>query len=119
MNRRKRVQTMSNREMALEFVRRFCAGDINGLKPLLADDLQFSGPFHRFATRDAYLETLMREPLDDCGYRVLSVTEGDDSVSIYYDYEKPDRTVTIAQLCTIKDHEICKILIVFDGRGFA
>jgi hypothetical protein len=110
---------MKNREVAMEFLKCFCAGDINGLVPLLAEDLQFTGPFHHFSSSNAYLDSLKNDPPEKCGYRVLSVTESGDSVSIYYDYEKSDGAITIAQLFTFKNQKIREILLVFDGRGFA
>ncbi len=109
---------MENREVAMEFLRCFCAGDINGLVPLLAEDLQFTGPFHHCSSSDAYLDSLKNDPPEQCGYRVFSVMEGGDSVSIYYDYEKSDGAITIAQLFTFKKQKISEILLVFDGRGF-
>ena len=110
---------MNKREVALEFLRCFCSGDIEGLVPLLAEDLQFRGPFFQFDSSNAYLRSLRDDPPERCGYRVLSVTEGENSVSIYYDYEKSDMTVTIAQLFTFKNDKINDILLVFDGTGFA
>jgi hypothetical protein len=110
---------MNNRDVAMEFLRCFCAGDINGLVPLLAEDLQFKGPFHQFSSSDAYLDSLKNDPLEKCGYRVLHVMESRDSVSIYYNYEKSDGAITIAQLFTFKNQKIREILLVFDGRRFA
>ena len=109
---------MNNGETAMEFLRCFGAGDVNGLEPLLAEDLQFNGPFYSFTSRDAYLDSLKNDPPEKCSNRVLSVTEGDDSVSVYYDYEKSDRVMTIAQLFRFKDGKISELLLVFDGRGF-
>lgn len=110
---------MNNRDVAMEFLRCFCAGDINGLVPLLAEDLQFKGPFYQFSSSDAYLDSLKNDPPEKCGYRVLNVMESGDSVSIYYDYEKSDGSITIAQLFTFKNQKTREILLVFDGRGFA
>ena len=110
---------MNNRDMAMEFVKCFCAGDADALVPLLSADLRFHGPFYNFGSADAYLASLKNDPLEQCGYRVLSITESEDSVSIYYDYEKSDRAITIAQLFKFKNQTISEILLVFDGRGFA
>ena len=52
-------------------------------------------------------------------YRLLSVTESGDSVSIYWDYQKSIGAITIAQLFKFKNQKISEILLVFDGRGFA
>lgn len=110
---------MNNREMAMEFLSCFCAGDVEGLVPLLAKDLRFVGPFHQFDSRDAYLDSLRNDPPEKCGYWVLSVTESEDSLSIYWVYEKSDGDLTIAQLFKFRDQKISEILLVFDGRGFS
>ena len=109
---------MTHREVALEFLRRFCAGDVDGLTPLLAEDLRFAGPLYQFSSNDAYLETLRNDPPERCGYRVLSVTESDDSVSIYYDYEKRDGAITVSQLFKFRDDKIGELLLVFDVSRF-
>ena len=109
---------MNNRDVAIEFVKCFCAGDVGALAPLLTPDLKLKGPFYQFGSADAYLDSLRNDPLEKCGYRVISVTEDADSVSIYYDYEKSDRTITIAQLFKFSNQKIQEILLVFDGRGF-
>jgi len=110
---------MNNRDVAVEFVKCFCAGDVDALVPLLTPELKFKGPFYEFGSADAYLDSLRNDPPEQCGYRVISVTEDADSVSIYYDYEKSDRTITIAQLFKFTNQKIREILLVFDGRGFA
>ena len=107
---------MNNREVAMEFIRCFCAGDIEGLAPLLAGDLQFKGPFHQFHSSASYLESLRSDSPEESGYRVLSVTEGDDVVSVFWDYEKKNRTITIAQQFKFRDQVISDVLLVFDGR---
>ncbi|MCZ6672372.1 MAG: nuclear transport factor 2 family protein [Verrucomicrobia bacterium] len=110
---------MNNRELAAEFLRCFCAGDIDGLASLMTDDFQFTGPLFSFESKGAYLDCLRRDPPDKCEYRVISLTEGPDSVSIYYDYKTSTQTITIAQLFSFREHKISEVLLVFDGRGFA
>jgi len=107
---------MNNRDIALEFLRCFCAGDVAGLAPLLAENLSLRGPLYRFDSRDSYLDNLNNDQPDKCAYQVLSVTESRDCVSIYYDYEKTDRTLTIAQLFRFENQRISQILLVFDSR---
>ena len=97
---------MSAREVAIEFLRCFCGGDIEGLAPLLASDLKFKGPFHQFSSSESYLTCLRSDPPEKCSFRVISVTEGGDSVSVFYDYEKGDETITIAQLFRIDNQRI-------------
>lgn len=113
------MTTMNNREIALEFVTAFCAGDVDALTPLLTDNLQFRGPFFKFGSAEAYLDVLKSGTLEPSECRLISVTEGGDRVSVYYDYQKSDATITIAQLFTFRDQKISEILLVFDGRGFA
>ncbi len=110
---------MNNREMAETYLKCFCGGDIEGLEPLLGDDLRFKGPLHEFGSRSAYLRSLADDPPGRCSYRILSITESLDSVSIYYDYAKDSGALTVAQLFTFTNGKIGKILLVFDGRGFA
>ena len=110
---------MSDREQALEFVRRFAAGDVDGLEPLLSEDLQLEGPYLQVESRAAYLETLRREPPEPCGVRMLSVTDNGDTVAVFYEYQKRDMTLTIAQLFRFSDQQISEIRLVFDGRESA
>ena len=84
---------------------------------LLADDLQFSGRFHRFTSSAAYLDSLKHDPPEKSDYRVLSVMDDGDSVSVFYDYVKSEGAITVAQLCKFKDQNTSEILLVFDGRG--
>ena len=107
---------MTNREIALEYIRHFCAGDIEGLKPLLARNLKFSGTFHSFDSADEYLRSLKSDPPIKCQYRILSITENTDSVALFYEYEKPNGVMQIAQLFKMSKLQIDEILLVFDGR---
>jgi len=109
---------MENRDMALQFLNYFCSGDVDSLATLLVVDLQFKGPLYQFSSRDGYLDSLKDDPLEKAGYQISSVTESGDSVSIYYDYEKNDQVITIAQLFRFKKGRISELLLVFDGRGF-
>lgn len=103
----------------MEYLRCFCAGDIDGLPPLLAADLMFSGTFHTYGSASEYLDSLRSDPPEKCKYKVLSITEGEDSVAVFYEYQKPDRVMRIAQLFKIRNHKINEVLLVFDGRGVA
>ena len=113
------IKDMTNRDVAMEYLRCFCAGDIDGLSRLLAADLRFSGTFHTYASASEYLDSLRSDPPEKCEYKVLSVTEGEGAVAVFYEYQKPDRAMQIAQLFKIRDHKINEMLLIFDGRGFA
>lgn len=116
-NRRsRRFPRMTNRELAISFVERFCDGDLEAIASLLADELRFRGPFHQFDSRDAYLSCLSDDPLPPSRSHILSVTEHDDHVAVFYEYQKKDGSVTIGQLFKCRDERIIETLLVFDGR---
>jgi len=110
---------MPNRDLAMEYLKRFCAGDIDGLEALLAPNLRFAGTFNTYSSALEYLDSLRGDPPDKCGYKVVSVTENEDSVAVFYEYQKLEGAVQIAQLFRIKDRKIDDMLLVFDGRDFA
>lgn len=111
---------MTNRELALKFLEFFCAADIDGLGPLLSSDLTFRGPFHTFYSSDDYLNSLKKDPPEISRHKILSITEDDNSgtVAIFYEYQKSDSTIQIAQLFAISDQRITNILLIFDSLGF-
>jgi hypothetical protein len=109
---------MTNRDLAMEYLKCFCAGDIDGLELLLAENLRFTGTFGTYSSALEYLDSLRGDPPDKCGYKVISVTENEDSVAVFYEYQKVEFVVQIAQLFRIKDQKIDDVLLVFDGRGF-
>ena len=110
---------MHNRDRALDFLKHFCAGDVDALPALLADDLQVTGPLFQFNARAAYLKSLRDDRSEPCGYRILSVTDSEDSVAVFYDYEKPSGTLAVAQLFRFREGQIAEMFLVFDTKGFA
>jgi hypothetical protein len=102
----------------MEYLKHFCAGDVEKLEPLFAPDLKFAGTFHTYHSATDYLDRLRNDPPEQCDYKVLSVTEDGDSVAVFYEYQKPDRVMLIAQLFKLKEQKIDEVLLVFDGRGF-
>ncbi len=75
----------SNRETAMAFLEFVCAENIEGLTFLLNESLQVSGPLHEFDSRTQYLDSLRADPPDPSNYQVLNVTEGEDSVAVFYE----------------------------------
>jgi hypothetical protein len=41
---------MNNRELALDYLRCFCDGNIDGIASLLAPELNFRGPLYSFSS---------------------------------------------------------------------
>jgi hypothetical protein len=109
---------MTNQEIALEYLRCFCAGDIDGLEPLLDAKLHFSGTLHTYHSASEYMESLRNDPPEANNYKLISITENDRHVALFYEYQKPDRTMQIAQLFRIEDKKIHDVLLIFDSRGF-
>ena len=110
---------MTNRNVALRFLERFSAGDIDGLGSLLAPDLRFEGPHHRCSSAHDYLSRLRADPPTRSGIDIISITAGDDSVAAFYPYRKPDAVVTVGQLFGFESGRITRLLVVSDGRGVA
>lgn len=109
---------MQNRDLALKFVQCFCDGDIDGIKHLLAPDLRFRGPLLAFDSAAAYCDALQKDPPEQCNYRILSLTEGEEQVAVFYELNKDGHTLPIAQLFTIRDGLIAEILLIFDSSDF-
>ncbi len=101
----------------MEYLRCFCAGDVDGLEPLLANSLCFNGTLHTYGSAREYTDALKNDPPEKCGCKVLSITESEQSVAVFYDYQKPDRVIQIAQLFKIEHEKIHEILLIFDSRG--
>jgi len=110
---------MTKRAIALEYLRCFCEGSIDGIESLLAPDLTFNGTLGEYQSATQYLNALRSDPPQKANCTILSITETDDSVAVFYDYHKPDRVITIAQLFTIRGHRIHEMLVVFDAREVA
>lgn len=107
---------MTKRDIAMEYLRCFCDGDIDGLALLLAPDLKFMGPLHIFTSSEQYLDSLRAEPPEKSRYEILSITENDDSIVVFYVYFKLKQVMVIAQLFNISNGKIDEILLVFDTR---
>ncbi len=109
---------MKRTETVVAFLDRFCAGDVEGLAGLLADDLEFRGPLHRSRSREAYLDSLREAPPDKVEYEILEMTENQDSVAVFYEYKKTGGSFVIAQLCRFTGERIQSIDLVFDASSF-
>ena len=109
---------MTNQEIAIKYLSNFCEGAINELEPLLAPALSFTGTLKSYSSAKEYLASLRDDPPEQCNYNILSITENDNFVGLFYEYVKSDKSLRVAQLFKIKDQLIHEVLLVFDGRGF-
>lgn len=110
---------MKKRDLALTFIEHFCAGDVESLAPLLAPDLRFRGPLLRCGSAKAYLKSLREDPPEKAGFRLLDVTEEASSVSVLWIYDKPGKSLTIAQLFGVREGKIGEIVLVFEPGAAA
>lgn len=104
---------VSHGDIALEFVRRFAAGDIAGVGALLDDDLRLVGPHLSVQSRAAYMDALDADPPGRCAVEIISVCEGQNQVAVFYDYLKPEGQVTVAQWFRLRGGKIVETRIVF------
>jgi len=109
---------MTKREIALEYLRCFCEASIDGIESLLAPGLKFTGTLGEYQSAAHYLDALRSDPPQNASCTILSITEADDSVAVFYDYHRPDRVITVAQLFTVRGQRIHEMRVVFDARGF-
>ena len=72
---------MNNCDVAIEFVKCFCAGDVDALAPLLTPDLKFKGPFFKFDSADAYLDSL-KNGYQTYGFTISLTFERPNSVRV-------------------------------------
>lgn len=106
---------MTHREIALEYLKCYCNGHIEGLEPLLSPNLKFKGTLHAFDSFEAYMAGLRIDPPLFCRYELQQIVEDQQSVAIFYKYLKPGGAIQIAQLFKICDEQIAEILLVFDS----
>jgi len=91
------------REVALEFLSRFAAADVDGLAALLAEDLEVEGPYLHVLSRADYLEALRRDPPVPSEVSVVDVREVAAEVTLTYEYRKPGGTIEVVQGFRVAD----------------
>ena len=63
-------------DIALKYMDVFYSGEnIELLRPLLADNLIFNGPFYSFNSAAEYIETLIKDPPRDMSYEIINSFE--------------------------------------------
>ena len=118
---------MNRKETALEYVRCFCRGDVTALGELLSEDFRLTGPFLQGVSKTEYLDILRADPSEPCEFTVINIFEGDGEkdggdggeVALFWEYQKPEFTLLMAQLCRFSGGRISEILLVFDSGKFA
>ena len=107
---------MSNRQIALEFLKRFFAGDIDAAAQLMAEGLHFTGPREQDGIGTARDSGGNADSMEPCTPRVINVIEGENDVTVLYDYERTSGTLTIAQWFTFHNQRIVETDLVFGPK---
>ena len=89
------------------------------MEVLLADDLEFDGPFYKSDTAKEYLSTLRENPPVDVHFDLEESFENSTSVCFIYRYSKPGVETRMAQTFKITNGKISRIRLVFDTNAFA
>jgi len=93
--------------------------DAEELRPILADDLVFEGPFLRCDSADVYIESLRGDSREGLSFEVLHEFESGVSACLVYRFSKPGVDTTMAQVFETRAGRIARITLVFDTGDFA
>jgi hypothetical protein len=96
----------------------FKSGDFEGLRAILADNLQFKGPLYCFNTADDYVNSLINDPPTDFVYKIIRTYSDSSSACLIYNFSKPGVTTLMAQTFFTDNKKIKSILLVFDSKVF-
>ena len=88
------------------------------LRPILADDLVFEGPFLRCESADDYIDSLRGDSREGLSYEVLWEYESGASACLVYRFSKPGVETTMAQVFEVRGGRIARITLVFDTGVF-
>lgn len=110
---------MTHQQLALAYLRHFCAADIDALAPLFAPKLQVSGPLLQCQSAAAYLAALRQGPPEPAGLEVLSITGDETTVAVHYQYQKSQHTLNITQQFFFQAQKIARMVLDFDKGAVA
>lgn len=97
----------------------FSGKHLEALSEILAEDLNFCGPFYRFDSARDYIESLKSDPPTDCHYKMIREFEDRASACLIYEFHKPGIRIPMAHLFETKNGKIHKMTLVFDTAGFS
>ena len=96
----------------------FSTGDFDQLRHILADNLQFRGPFYSFDTASDYINSLQADPPKDFKYQVLKSYEDSLSACLVYNFSKPGISTNMTQIFDIDNNKIKSTHLIFDTGAF-
>ena len=106
-------------ELGRRYLEVFYSGrDAAELRPVLAEDLVFEGPFLRCDSADAYIESLRGDSREGLSFKVLHEFESEASACLVYRFSKPGVEAVMAQVFETRCGRIARITLVFDTGDF-
>jgi len=96
----------------------FKTGNLEALRNILSDDLQFRGPFFNFDSADTYVNSLRNDPPVDFEYKIIKRYADNSSACLVYQFSKPDVSTSMAQTFETVDGKISSITLIFDTGAF-
>ena len=110
---------MSALDLARTYMDVFYSGrDAEELRPILADDLVFEGPFLRCASAGEYIDSLRGDSREGMSCETLWEFEDGESACLVYRFSKPGVETTMAQVFETRCGRIARITLVFDTGDF-
>ena len=92
--------------------------DAEELRPILADDLVFEGPFLRCESADDYIDSLRGDSREGLSYAMVGEFESGETACLVYRFSKPGAETTMAQVFEARGGRIARITLVFDTGAF-
>lgn len=96
----------------------FKTGVMEDLRSLLAEDLNFDGPFYKYKSANNYIDSLKKDPPKGFKYEIIKAYEDDSSVCLIYNFSKPGIKTVMSHSFEFEKGKIKKVLLVFDSTVF-
>lgn len=105
---------MTAEQLARDYVRSFCAGDLPALEALLAEDFHIEGPLYTFNDRDSFLARLRALNAPVAEYQISHCVADGNNASVFFLYRLGKLSLLMAMHLGIRDNCISHALLVFD-----
>ena len=96
----------------------FEKGNLEELRNILSDDLQFRGPYFNFDSADDYVNSLRNDPPQGFEYEIIKCYADDSSACLVYIFSKPGVSTPMTQTFETMDGKIKSILLIFGTVAF-
>ena len=96
----------------------FGSGSIESLAEILSEDCAFRGPFYKFDSAKAYIDSLKLDPPENTSCKIIESFENENSACLVYEFTKPGVSTVMSQTFRVSNGKISRILLVFDTAAF-